>query len=42
MVAESLDAIFDVFGPDETDPILKEIGLIAKLKVLAPILKRKV
>lgn len=42
VVAESLDSIFDVFGEDHVDPVLKEIGLVEKLKTVAPALKSKI
>ncbi|XP_053401607.1 uncharacterized protein LOC123549077 [Mercenaria mercenaria] len=42
VVAESLDSIFDVFGEDHVDPVLKEIGLVEKLKTVASALKSKV
>ena len=42
VVAEALDAVFDVFAEDHIDPIVKEIGLIDKLRALAPMLKVKV
>ena len=42
VVAEALDAIFDVFGEDHIDPIVREIGLVEKLKTVAPVLKSKV
>ncbi|XP_064610922.1 HEAT repeat-containing protein 3-like [Liolophura sinensis] len=41
VTAEALDSIFDVFGEDHLDPILKEIGMIDKLKKLDPVLKSK-
>ena len=42
MIAEALDAIFDVFAEDHTDPVLHEIDLVAKLQAVAPTLKTKV
>lgn len=42
VVAESLDSIFDVFGEDHVDPVLREIGLVEKLRTVAPALKAKV
>ena len=42
VVAEALDAIFDVFGEDHLNPVIKEIELIEKLKSVAPALKSKV
>ena len=42
VVAEALDAIFDVFGEDHIDAIVREIGLVEKLKTVAPVLKSKV
>lgn len=41
VVAEALDAIFDVFAEDHLDPVVKEISLVEKLKTLAPSLKQK-
>ena len=42
VVAEALDAIFDVFGEDHIDPVVREIGLVEKLNTVAPALKAKV
>ena len=42
VVAEALDSIFDVFGEDHIDPVVREIGLVEKLKSIAPVLKSKV
>lgn len=42
VVGEALDSMFDVFAEDHTDSVLKEIGLVSKLKALAPTLKTKV
>jgi len=42
VVAESLDSIFDVFGEDHIDPVVKEIELVQKLKMIIPTLKSKV
>lgn len=42
VVAEALDAIFDVFAEDHIDPVVKEIGLVGKLRSLSPMLKSKV
>ena len=42
VIAEALDAIFDVFAEDHTDPVLHEIDLVAKLQAVAPTLKTKV
>ncbi|CAH1779666.1 unnamed protein product [Owenia fusiformis] len=42
VIAESLDATFDVFGEDNTKSIELEISLLEKLKSLAPILKTKI
>ena len=42
VVAESLDSIFDVFGEDHIDPVVKEIELVQKLKMITPTLKSKV
>ncbi|KAH3775852.1 HEAT repeat-containing protein 3-like [Dreissena polymorpha] len=41
VVGEALDAIFDVFSEDHVDSVVKEIGLVEKLKVVAPVLKQK-
>ena len=40
--AETLDGIFDVFGEDHLDSICDELGLVAKLQGLVPVLKAKV
>ena len=42
IVAEALDAMFDVFGEDHLDPVVMEIGLVDKLKKILPVLKSKV
>ncbi|WAR11769.1 HEAT3-like protein [Mya arenaria] len=42
VVGEALDAIFDVFSEDHLDPIVREIGLVQKLKTIAPGIKSKV
>ena len=42
VVAEALDAIFDVFAEDHTDPVLRELDLVAKLQAVTAILKTKV
>ena len=42
VVAEALDAMYDVFAEDKTDPVVKELGLVAKLQELVPVLKKKV
>ena len=42
MVAEALDAIFDVFAEDHLNPGMREIGLVDKLQALVPSLKQKV
>lgn len=42
VVAEALDSIFDVFGEDHVNPVLKEIGLVVKLESMLPALKAKV
>ena len=42
VVAEALDAIFDVFAGDETDPVVKEINLVTRLRAVVPNLKVKV
>ena len=42
VVAESLDSIFDVFGEDHIDPVVEEIELVQKLKMIIPNLKSKV
>lgn len=41
VIAESLDCIFDVFGEDDTDKVAHDIGLVDKLRGLAPSLKNK-
>lgn len=42
VVAEALDAIFDVFGEDHLNGIITEIRLIDRLRQLLPGLKAKV
>ncbi|KAL4234956.1 ribosomal large subunit biogenesis [Mactra antiquata] len=42
IIAEALDSIFDVFAEDHTDPVLKEIELVDKLKTVSSALKAKV
>ncbi|XP_055955315.1 HEAT repeat-containing protein 3 [Patella vulgata] len=42
VVAEALDSIFDVFGEDHIDSIVKEIDLIQKLRTILPPLKAKI
>ncbi|XP_013413297.1 HEAT repeat-containing protein 3-like [Lingula anatina] len=42
VVAEALDAIFDVFAEDHLDSVVREIGLTDKLKAVAPQLKAKI
>ena len=42
VVAESLDALFDVFAEDHVDVVAKEIELLQKLRSLVPVLKTKV
>ena len=42
MIAECLDCIFDVFGSDDHNAVLKELGLVQKLKELLPLYKEKV
>ncbi|XP_029641763.1 HEAT repeat-containing protein 3 isoform X1 [Octopus sinensis] len=39
VVAEALDAIFDIFAEDEVDPVVKEINLIDNLKPVLSTLK---
>ncbi|KAI0219973.1 HEAT repeat-containing protein 3 [Lamellibrachia satsuma] len=41
VVAEALDAIFDVFAEDHTDPVLRELDLVAKLQAVTAVLKTK-
>jgi hypothetical protein len=36
VIAESLDAMFDVFGEDHLDPIVREIQMVERLKSLLP------
>ena len=40
--SEALDAIFDVFGEDHLDAVIKEINLVDKLKTVLPQLKSMV
>jgi hypothetical protein len=42
VVAESVDAIMDVFSEDHTDPLLRELQIIEKLSALLPQLKAQV
>lgn len=42
VIAESLDAMFDVFGEDHLDPIVKEIQMVERLKSLLPSLKSQI
>lgn len=42
VVAESLDSVFDVFGEDHIDPLVKEIRLVDKLRAVLPNLKAKI
>ena len=42
VIAEALDAIFDVFAEDHTDAVLKETQMIEILRSALPQLKSKV
>lgn len=42
VIAECLDCIFDVFGEDHINDIIKDIQLLEKLKYMVPHLKAKV
>lgn len=42
VTAEALDSLFDVFKEDNTDQIVKEIGLVEKLVALQPSFRSKV
>lgn len=42
VVAEALDALFDVFADDATDPVAQNLQLTEKLKAIMPQLKAKV
>ncbi len=42
VVAEALDSLFDVFGEDHVDPVVKEIGLVNRLRNILPMLKARV
>lgn len=42
VIAEALDAIFDVFGEDHLDPIVREIQMISRLNLLLPNLKKQI
>jgi len=42
VIAEALDAIFDVFAEDELEGVALDIGLLNKLKGLLPGLKQKI
>ena len=42
VLAECLDCIYDVFGSDDHNSVLKELRLVEKLKELLPVYKQKV
>lgn len=42
VIAESLDAMFDVFGEDHLDSIVREIQMVERLKSLLPTLKSQI
>lgn len=42
VIAESLDAIMDIFAEDETDSLAKDINLVEKLRNFMSILKNKI
>lgn len=42
VIAESLDAMFDVFGEDHLDPIVRDIQMVDRLNSLLPTLKKQV
>ena len=42
IVAEALDAIFDVFAEDHINQIIQDLNMLQILSQLAPILKAKV
>ncbi|XP_041375452.1 HEAT repeat-containing protein 3-like [Gigantopelta aegis] len=42
IVAEALDATFDIFGEDHLDPIVVEIDLVDKLRKILPMLKSRI
>ena len=42
VVAEALDALFDVFSDDATDPVARNLQLIERLQAILPQLKAKV
>merc|ERR1711971_45204 len=42
VISEALDSIFDVFKEDNTDPVVREIGLVNKLKSLQPTFRSKI
>ncbi|XP_064468400.1 HEAT repeat-containing protein 3-like [Ornithodoros turicata] len=42
VVAEALDAVFDVFGEDSTDSVGREIELVPKLRQILPVFKTKI
>lgn len=42
VTAEAMDALFDVFKEDHTDPVVNDIQLVERLKSLAPTFKHRV
>lgn len=42
ITAEAMDALFDVFKEDHTDPIVGDIQLVERLRTLAPTFKHRV
>lgn len=42
VIAESLDAVMDIFAEDETDTLAADINLVEKLQTIVPILKNKI
>ena len=42
VVAEALDALFDVFADDATDPVAQNLQLTQRLQSILPQLKAKV
>ncbi|XP_057379053.1 HEAT repeat-containing protein 3-like [Daphnia carinata] len=42
VTAEAMDALFDVFKEDHTDPVVSDIQLVERLKSMAPTFKHRV
>lgn len=42
VIAESLDAIMDIYTEDDSDQLANEIEIVEKLRELVPVFKNKV